>query len=50
MKEILVIAGSLIFVTGLFILRLKFSEKVHPNAQLLIRLLNEYCSDKQPNE
>ena len=50
MKAIFMIAGSLIFVIGLFVLRFKFSEKVHPNARLLVRLLNKYCSDKPPNE
>ena len=50
MKEIFLITGSLIFVVGLFILCFKCSEKVHPNTQLLVRLLNQYCSDKQPNE
>ena len=50
MKEIFLITGSLLFVIGFFILRFKCSEKVHPNTRLLVRLLNQYCSDKQPNE
>lgn len=50
MKETFLITGSLIIVIGLSILCFKFSEKVHPNTQLLVRLLNQYCSDKQPNE
>ena len=50
MKEIFMIAGSLIFVIGLFILRFKFSEKINANTLLLVRLLNKYCSDEQPHE
>jgi hypothetical protein len=39
MKIIILVVGSVLIVSGLMILQLRFMKKYHPNAELLIRML-----------
>jgi hypothetical protein len=50
MKAILIAMGFALIVSFLFIVQYGLLKKKHPNADLLISLLNKYCSDMEISE